>query len=129
MNKELVTIEFRYLDKPAFDRDGGNKSKTITIGVFDTFDEAIEAGNKALEVLEKRFKLNKAWNKKERFSKKGGCFGSAERLITNLAYLQTPFSFFAKITTLKYCDVDQTITEVLDSINRYKEHEANENNS
>jgi hypothetical protein len=122
MTKELVTIEFRYHDKPISEDFSGSKTKTITIGVFDTFDEAIIEGNKALEVFEKRFKLNTAWNKKERFSKNGGCFGTANRLISDLAYLQTPFSFFAKITKLTYDDVEQTITEVLEAGKRYKEH-------
>lgn len=122
MNKELVTIEFRYHDRPVSEAPSGYVSKTITIGVFDTFEDAIVNGNKALEVLEARFKLNAAWNTKERFSKNGGCFGSSNRLITNLAYLQTPFEFYAKITTLTYADVDQTITNTLDALERYKEY-------
>lgn len=120
MIKELVTIEFRYRVVPegAF---GGNGNKTITIGVFDTFDEAIVEGNKALEVFEKKFKLNSTWNRKERFSKKGGVFGTAVRLITNSAYLRTPFDFYAKITKLDYEDVEQTIVNVLLAGARYNE--------
>lgn len=122
MTKELVTIEFRYLDIPRSEHFSGNETKTITIGVFDTFDEAIVEGNKALEVLEKHFSLNLAWNRKSRFSKNGGCFGSEERLISDMAYLQTPFSFFAKITQLKYNDVEETINEVLEARKRYINH-------
>lgn len=93
MTKELVTIEFRYHDKPKGEHDSNYKSKTITIGVFDTIEEAIIEGNKALELLESKFKLH-AFPKgdkaaKERFSKNGGCFGNAKKLVTNLAYLQT----------------------------------------
>jgi len=127
MTKELVTIEFRYNNKPQVECHSGFTTKTITIGVFDTLDEAIIEGNKALEVFEKHFKLNTAYNKKERFSKNGGCFGYANRLITDLAYLQTPFSFFAKIQQLKYNDVEQTITDVLDGIVRYKNYIKNKN--
>lgn len=123
MTKELLTIEFRYRDKPKSDSDSEHKSKTITIGVFDTLEEAIIEGNKAMEVFEKHFKLNPHWNKKERFSKNGGCFGYPHRLITALAYLQAPFDFYAKITQLKYGDVEQTISEVLESVDRYKEYE------
>lgn len=126
MTKELVTIEFRYRDKPKGEWDSGHPSKTITIGVFDTLEEAIVEGNKALEIFEKHFKLNTAWNKKDRFSKNGGCFGSANRLISPLAYLQTPFDFYAKITQLTYGDVEQTITEVLVGIERYKEYKNSE---
>jgi len=121
MTKELVTIEFRYKDKP----DGvfsQHKTKIITIGVFDTFEEAIIEGNKALEVFEKHFKLNTAWNKKDRFSKNGGCFGNADRLIGPLGYLQCPFDFYATIKQLEYCDVEQTIVEVLEAGKRYNSH-------
>lgn len=122
MTKELVTIEFRYHDKPKTDSDSEHRTKVITIGVFDTLDEAIVEGNKAMEVFESHFKLNPHWNKKDRFSKNGGCFGYPQRLITPLAYLQTPFDFYAKITQLKYGDVEETITEVLQAVDRYKEY-------
>jgi hypothetical protein len=83
-----------------------------------------------MEIFEKHFKLhvfpNKGEAKKERFSKNGGCFGSKNTLITDLAYLQTPFSFFAKITTLNYNNVETTILEVLEVNKRYKEHKIKE---
>jgi hypothetical protein len=126
MTKELVTIEFRYHDKPQYDRDSGSATKKITIGIFDTFEEAIIEGNKALEVFEKHFKLNTAWNKKDRFGKNNGCFGSATRLITPLAYLQCPFDFYAKITKLTYGEVEQTILDVLDATKRYREYKISE---
>ena len=123
MTKELVTIKFRYMDKPINDDFSGHETKTITIGVFDTLDEAIVQGNKALEVFEDYFKLNPNYNKKDRFSKNGGCFGYPQRLITPLGYLQTPFDFYAKITQLQYGDVDKTILEVVEAGKRYKEYE------
>jgi hypothetical protein len=121
--KELLTIEFRYKDKPKSDLFSEHQSKTITIGVFDTFDEAATEGNKAMEIFEKYFKLNPNYNRKERFSKNGGCFGEPKRLISPLAYLQCPFDFYAKITQLKYFDVEETIVEVLEAKERYKEYE------
>jgi hypothetical protein len=128
MTKELLTIEFRYHDKPKGDWDSEHKNKTITLGVFDTLEEAIVEGNKAMEVFEKHFKLHTFPDgrnaKNDRFSKSGGCFGMAQRLITPLAYLRCPFDFYAKITTLTYSDVEETILEVLKSIERYKEHKA-----
>lgn len=122
MIKELVTIEFRYNDEPKSELRGTSQSKTITIGVFDTFDEAIIEGNKALEIFEKNFKLNKFNNVKERFSKTGGCFNSENRLISNLGYLETRFQFFAKITKLEYDDVEETINEVLNAWSRYQNY-------
>lgn len=126
MTKELLIIEFRYRDIPKGEWDSECKSKTITLGVFDTLEEAIVEGNKALEILEGKFDIHtfpdgrKAT--KERFSKNGGCFGEPKRLITPLAYLRTPFDFYAKIQKLNYGDVEQTITEVLEANKRYKEH-------
>jgi hypothetical protein len=124
MEKYLVAIEFRYSDAPKFENDSGtSNSKTITIGVYDNFDEAIEKGNKALEKLESKFAIHtfpdgrKAT--KERFSKNGGCFGTANKLVTDLAYLKTPFSFYAKITTLKHLDLDEAIFDLIEARNRY----------
>lgn len=129
-SKYLVTIEFRYYDVPKGEYDCSFKSKKSTIGVYDDFDEACISGNKLLEKLESKFAIhtfpdgNKA--KKARFSKNGGCFGSKNDLVTNLAYLRTPFEFYAKITTLNYLDVEETISEVLEAGKRYKEYECND---
>jgi hypothetical protein len=129
MTKELLTIEFRYQNVPKGEWDSSHTTKTITIGVYDTLDEAIIEGNKVLELLESNFALHtfpdgrKA--NKERFGKNNGCFGYPNRLVTNLAYLRTPFSFFAKIEQLKYNDVEETITEVLEAGKRYKEYKIN----
>ena len=44
--KRLVTIELRYEDRPVNEDVGGYTTRTITIGIYDTLDEAIEQGNK-----------------------------------------------------------------------------------
>jgi hypothetical protein len=129
MESFLVTIEFRYSDKPD-SHDSTSRNKKVTIGVYDTFDEACIGGNKLMETLESKFPLHVFPNgrgtaKKERFSKNGGCFGSKHVLISNLAYLKTPFVFYAKITTLKKTPVDDTINSVVNSVNRYKEYKNN----
>jgi len=122
MEKFLVSIEFRYDKAPSFEDDFTSISKKITIGVFDSYDEAAIYSNNALEIFEKHFKLNRYHNKKERFTKTGGCFGQAVDLITNLAYLETEFEFFAQITKLKFDDVEKTILEVIESEENYKEY-------
>lgn len=128
MEKFLVTIEFRYEDAPKYDGESPEHiTKKITLGVFDTRDEANVSGNKALEVFEKHFNLNPNYNKKVRFSNNGGCFGSPKDLISNLAYLQTPFSFYAKITKLKYGDVEESILNAIEAVKRYREYQATEN--
>jgi len=126
MTKELVTIEFRYRNLPKGEWDGGHLTKIITIGVFDTLDEAIIEGNKVLEIFENHFKIHVFSDnreaKRDKFGTNNGCFGSANRLITPLAYLQCPFDFYAKITKLTYSDVEETIFKVLEATKRYKEH-------
>jgi len=130
MEKYLVTIEFRYSDAPKYEGDKfpQHMSKKITIGVFDTRDVANEAGNMLLEILENRFELHKfpsgLFAERKRFSNNGGCFGYPKDLITNLAYLKTPFEFYTKITKLKYDDIRQAISEVLEATSRYKEYKT-----
>lgn len=121
MKKYLVNIEFKYNSKREYSH-GGNMyiEKTVTIGVFDTFDEACVEGNKTLELLETKFALNVYADgrtaNKERFSKNGGAFGHPKTLIANLGYLKTPFDFYAKITTLDFEDVNESLTNVLNDI-------------
>jgi len=129
--KHLVTIEFRYSDAPRHEEDYTSRTKKVTIGVYDDFDEACKNGNALLEKLEGKFDLHvfpngKGKAQKERFSKNGGCFGSKKNLITNLAYLKTPFDFFAKITTLKYDSIDESIDEVVESVKRYRDYKISE---
>ncbi len=124
MKKHLVTIEYRYKRIPKSDIDCEHTSKTITIGVFDGFHEACIHGNDALEALEARFSLHRypsgKYAKKERFSLNGGCFGSKVSLVTNLAYLKTPFNFFAKITELIHEDIDSCVDGILDEVKEYR---------
>lgn len=131
MEKFLVTIEFRYSDKPKGEYDCSFKGKTITIGVYDDFDEACVNSNKLLEKLESRFTIHTfpdgSEAKRGRLSKNGGCFGGKNILVTNLAYLRTPFEFYVKIQTLHYLDVEETISEVLEAGKRYKEYKIKEN--
>lgn len=126
MEKHLVTIEFRYKDAPKTDDDLTSKDKIITIGVYDDFDEACKHGNELIEKLERKFNLhtfpNGSQAKKERFSSNGGCFGGKKTLITDLAYLKTPFSFYAKITKLNYDVIDIVIDDVVNASKRYIEY-------
>ena len=130
--KYLVRIEFRYSDAP---KDYGytTRNKHVTIGVYDTFEEACENGNKLLEKLESKFKLHKfpsgEYAKKKRFSRYGGPFRTKNTLVTNLAYLKTPFAFYANIETLKYNDIDEVVAEVVSSSKRYREYVKNQNQS
>ena len=123
IEKYLVRIEFRYSDAPETEDGSTAKNKKVTIGVYDTFEEACQNGNNLLEVLESKFELHMfpdgSKAKKERFSKNGGCFGSKNTLVANLAYLKTPFDFYAKIETLEYSPIDEVIENVVSASKRY----------
>lgn len=127
MEKYLVKIEFRYSDAPETEDGSTYKNKMVTIGVYDTFEDACRNGNNLLETLESKFELHQFPDgtkaSKERFSKNGGCFGSKKTLVTNLAYLKTPFDFYAKIETLKYNPIDEAIEDVVSSSKRYRDYE------
>lgn len=130
MKKYLVTIEFRYYEIPKHEELSGYANKTITIGIYDNFSEACTGGNALMEVLESKFPLHKFpggyYAHKERFSANGGCFGSKYTLITNLAYLTTPFDFYAKITTLNCDGISTSVDEVTASVKKYRELKARE---
>lgn len=120
--KHLVTIEFRYTTKfinEYREIENKYKNKTITIGLFDTLEQAMEEGNKSLEVLESHFPLHTypsgAKATKNRFCK-NYIFGQPKKLVTNLAYLKTPFEFYAKIQTLYYTDTNDAILSVLSEL-------------
>jgi hypothetical protein len=104
--KYQVDIEFRYTTKND-DDETDYHFKTCVIGIYNTLDDAVQAGNIMLESqLETRFKLNEHWNVKERFSKNNV-------LISELAYLRTPFQFFARIKPLHFTDVGEAVENIL----------------
>ena len=57
MQKELLEIEFRYHDRPIGSCPATSCSKTIAIGIFDTLEEAVKAGNETLKVLSEHFQV------------------------------------------------------------------------
>jgi hypothetical protein len=119
----LVDLELRYTDKPRNGNDyADHVSKTITVGIFDTYEEAVQAGNAMLEAeLESRFPLNKNYMKKNRFGE-----NYTKYLISDLAYLTTPFSFFSHIKKLELGSVGAAIEEAVKAVNRYREWKKSE---
>lgn len=121
MKKYLVTIEFRYKSKRIYEfgsRDNIQVNKTITIGVFEDFDSACAEGNRFLEGLEDNFSLvvyadgRVATKTANRFGSNGGSFGY-RTLVSNSGYLKTPFDFYAKIKTLDFQSVGDSIKDIL----------------
>lgn len=129
MEKYLVRIEFRYSDAPKTDDGYSSKNKMITIGVYDTFEDACQNGNNLLGGLESKFELHQFPNgskaSKKRFSE-DGCFGSKNTLVTHLAYLKTPFEFYVKIETLEYSPIDEVIEDVVRASKRYRAYKLHD---
>jgi len=120
MNKELLTIEFRYYDIPINEDFSGYTTKTITIGIYDTLDEAIKEGNKALEILSKKFEVRS----NDKFQK-NFLFGSPKRLVTNVSY-KDKIKFFAQITKMNFDDLNETIDETFKALERFNKYKTRE---
>lgn len=122
MEKYLVTIEFRYLirNNNGWDVENCNVSDKVTIGIFEHFNEACYNGNKILESLENRFKLNVYRDGRTANIERLGesVYGSIKKtLVSDLGYLKTPFSFFLKVETLKCKDINEEIDSILKKLN------------
>ena len=114
--KELLTVEFRYMDVPYSEHFSGYKTKEITIGIFDTLEEAVNAGNETLKVLATKFQV------KEQFAVKGPLWGMPTRLVTNTCSSKDRIQYFAKITTLSFNSLEETINETFEADKRYQVH-------
>ena len=113
--KELLTIEFRYHGQPEDVTNSVCRNKTITIGIFETLEEAIEKGNKALEILSKHFQVRSDDKFQLHY-----LFGNPCRLVTNCCYPTNGIQYFAKITPLRFDDLSNTIKETFEAYGRYK---------
>lgn len=117
MQKELLEIEFRYHDRPIGSCPATSCSKTIAIGIFDTLEEAVKAGNETLKVLSEHFQVRAD----DRF-KVRGLFGLPDRLVTNCCYTTKGVAYFARITPLKFDDLSETIAETFKAYDRYRQY-------
>jgi len=112
MEKYIVKVEFRYNAIPKSDSPYASDyyNKIITIGIYDSLEDAIKEGNKSLEVLKEKFKFN------ECFSKHGGPFGRPKGLVCNFENRNKP-QFFATIEALHFDDLASAMEDV------FHEHE------
>jgi hypothetical protein len=117
MEKYIVQIEFRYNAIPKSDSPYASDcyDKTITIGIYDSIDDAIKQGNKSLEVLKTKFSFN------ECFSKHGGPFGRPKDLVCNFEKRNKP-QFFAKIETLHFDDLPSVMEDVFNAHERWMQN-------
>lgn len=119
--RELLQIEFRYLDEPSGHRDDSHRSKTITIGVYETIEQAVKAGNEVLDIMSKVFEVRE----KDRFQVKG-LFGRSHFLVSNCCYPTRRIEYFASITHLVNEKIEDVITEVLEAADRYEKFKKEE---
>lgn len=115
--KRLVTIEFRYNDCPINEGFSGPTSHTITIGIYDTLEEAMEHGNAALKTLSEYFEVRTD----DKFVK-SHLFGMPNKLVTNCCYPTHGISYFATITPLYFDDLTETIQETFRAYERYMKY-------
>lgn len=110
MEKYIVKIEFRYKAIPKSDSFYASDccNKEITIGIYNSLDEAIKQGNKSLEVLKTKFRFNDC------FSKYGGIFGKPNKLVCNFEHRNKP-QFFAKIETLHFDGLASVMEDVFNA--------------
>jgi hypothetical protein len=112
--KELVTIEFRYNIPPQHEDDTSSyKSETLTVGIFDTFDEAMIEGNKALDLLANTFEVRQD----DKFQKVY-LFGQPRRLVSNSCYPTNGVAYFAEITKLHFNGVQETVDKIMEIRNK-----------
>jgi len=112
MTKELLTIRFRYHEVPKNLNACEYAEKTITIGVYDTLEEAVKEGNNVLKQLSSKFKFSEA------FGIHNGVFGCDTRLVCD-CFRGCP-EVFCKITQLKCDDICKVMDEVFESEEKYR---------
>jgi hypothetical protein len=112
MKKYLLTFEIRPRSPFSYD------DKTVALGMYDTYENACDMGNKLLELMESRFPLHVFPNgntKKERFGYYNfEQYKQKHNIVSNSGYLETPFTFYAKIATVDFVEFDE-INGIIDT--------------
>ena len=104
----IAQVEFRYTEETS--TGTLYKISNYTIGIFKHKSEAIVEANEILEQIELRYRLKPNGVKKERFKK------DSFNVISNLSYIDTPFSFYMSIRPLITLDINKELDR-LDLIN------------
>ena len=109
MKKQLLTIEFRYDSVPKYKKFGGYTTKIVTIGIFDTLNDAINSGNDCLKVLSNRFEV-----RKDDIFSLTTSLGIPGTMVTNCCYPTNGVQYFAKITSLNFDNLEDKINEIFE---------------
>lgn len=122
MTKQLLKVEFRYHKIPLSEFACDSVTKEITIGIYDTLEDAVKKGNEVLATLAKRFEV------REKFAVRG-FLGTPNKLVTNTCYPTEGIQYFASIETLEFeDDFEGIISEVFKTTRKYnRQRKLNEN--
>jgi hypothetical protein len=114
--KELLKVEFRYNDKKQDRNDYDCVRKTVTIGIYDTIEEAVAKGNEVIKELSKTFEVRHG----DKFEV-NGLWGYPKRLVTNVSYPTKGVQYFAKIVHLDFSNINNVVDEAMKASKRYHE--------
>lgn len=110
MNKIFkVSVEVRYYVN-GYDGDKVYRTVKNLIGVYDDQDQALNAGNEALRELEKLFPMHVFPNGQEAPKQR---LSRIISIVSNLAYLKTPFDFYMEIETIFKNPIEEFVGSVL----------------
>jgi len=101
ITKELLDVEFSYHVVPASDLHSDRESKTVTIGIYDNIEDAVNDGNKILKRLGRKFRFNDSF-------KTNGLFGRPTRLVCDFG-TNKGVEVFVHIRQLVIDDIDKVM--------------------
>ena len=122
--KYITSLEFRYLDEET-EYQGAGRSITITVGIYDTKEEAANAGNEAIKQAGEDFvaSIDKSgYIKRDRLDHRGP-YGS---LVRHWHRKQGGVEYFASIKAIKFYQVAEVLEEVMTAQKRYRTKKSQE---
>lgn len=122
MEKFMLQVELRYGTVPKKEYHPEHVCEYTTIGVYDTFQEAIKEGNRVLNEIISKHSLSV----RDGFGEHNGPFRSATTLVTNCCTHER-VQYFAQITPLKFLDLDERIKFAFESQRKHDEWKRNNN--
>ena len=117
--RERLEIELRYYALQ--DDSVVYHNPTITVGIYDTIEEAVAAGNEMLVTLSKYFKVRVG----DTF-KVNGLLGYPDRLVSNCCYRTNGVVYFARIVRMEFADVEAKVKQAIQSAQELRMKENQE---
>lgn len=120
MPRHIATVEFRYHKKPRSGTFADYVSKKITLGIYDSRDDAIRDVNKLLPLFEERFPLNPNYRIKRRFSQDSFRFGRTA-IQDSSDWIRTPFDLYIVIDPLCEDSLADTLDTAIADVKEYQQ--------